>query len=111
MIRSWLRDVAIHDQEYQAEVSIVVAELVANAMTHGDPPIQLHLWQLDHSIRVGIADGSSVVPKLRVVGVESSSGRGLRIVDDVASAWGTELTDRGKLVWADIPGARAPHLP
>ncbi|MGY1501176.1 ATP-binding protein [Streptomyces sp. QTS52] len=96
-------------------VSVIVAELAANAVTHGRVPgrdFELRLTLVTGSVRVEVTDSRSgsrppgprdVRPALPLV----ESGRGLVVVDAVADRW--EVLDReppGKTVRAevDVPG-------
>ena len=108
-VRAWLTLVGPEDPTYRADLAVAVTELVTNAVVHAREPIELHLWRRDGGVRIGVSDGSRTAASLRPPDPESTSGRGLRVVDRLASEWGTEPTDDGKLTWADIPdpvGAR-----
>ena len=92
-------------------VALVVSELVANAVRHGRPPVDLLLRRSGRSIRVEIHD-EAPVPLLRPVEAspEAESGRGLAIVEEVADDAGLEqIPGDGKVAWAqfDQPERRA----
>lgn len=92
-------------------VGLVVSELVANAVRHGRPPVDLLLRRSGRSIRVEIHD-EAPVPLLRPVEAspEAESGRGLAIVEEVADDAGLEqIPGDGKVAWAqfDQPERRA----
>ena len=53
---SWLLDAGRPGAAHIA--SLVVTELVTNAVLHAREPIALHLWRRDDGIRVGVSDGS-----------------------------------------------------
>jgi anti-sigma regulatory factor (Ser/Thr protein kinase) len=84
-----------------ADAELLTSEVVSNAVMHGAPPLVLDVVADDDHLLVRVSDGSEVVPSLLTVDSDpdSVSGRGLRIVQLVASAWGIETTDRGKTVW------------
>ena len=102
-VRSWLSLVGPEDPTYRADLAIAVTELVTNAVVHAQEPIELHLWRRRDGVRIGVSDGSRTVGTLRTSDPESTAGRGLRVVDRLASEWGSNVTDDGKLTWADIP--------
>jgi hypothetical protein len=54
------------------------------------------------ALRVSVSDSSRVVPVLRSPLPTTISGRGLVLVTSIASRWGTELVDDGKLIWAEL---------
>ncbi|WP_432585568.1 ATP-binding protein [Streptomyces sp. HD1123-B1] len=87
-------------------------ELFANAVEHGSAgpadtvTITVTLENRGHELRVEVADGSPVVPRFREAAPTAESGRGLAIVDGLASDWGTEPPDPGsvgKKVWFTLP--------
>lgn len=57
----------------------------------------------DRSLICEVADGSGVSPRLRRAHGEDESGRGLYLVAQLASRWGTRFTrDGGKVIWAEL---------
>lgn len=106
---------------YGSEVSdtacLVVAELAANAVTHGRVPGRdalLRLVRLDGRLRVEVSDTRGERrPALRAAGEGAEEGRGLLIVDALAERWG--VTPRtgapGKTVWAVLRAEGPPVSP
>jgi serine/threonine-protein kinase RsbW len=106
------------DETLDAEVGVVVSELLGNAVRHGEPlpdgTVALRWRTDDGGVEVEVVDGGSARPA--VVGPRrphglATGGRGLRIVHDLATAWGTS-TDRAgrRTVWAALgrmPGRRS----
>lgn len=80
-------------------VVLLTSELVTNAIRHGSGPIRLHVSWDDHGVRVGVADDSPQRPVLRARDRDAPNGRGLQLVDALASAWGAESEATGKTVW------------
>jgi anti-sigma regulatory factor (Ser/Thr protein kinase) len=81
---------------------LLVSELVANAVVHGTGEVLLTVVRRRRSLRVEVSDGSTRLPVLAEGGTLRESGAGLRLVDALASGWGTGArTDGrpGKLVW------------
>ncbi|WP_373463756.1 ATP-binding protein [Streptomyces canus] len=85
-----------------------MAELAANAATHGRVPgrgFRLTLYVVGGTLRIEVTDTrGNQLPQLPAAADESGeSGRGLRIVDALADRWGVAHgpTPR-KTVWAEI---------
>lgn len=85
----------------------VVAELAANAVTHGRVPgrdfgLRLLLLPGD-TLRVEVSDARGD-RRLRIVtNPEEEGGRGLILVWVLARTWGVAERDVGKTVWAELP--------
>ncbi len=98
------------------DITIVVAELVTNALRHALPgpgstqprrPIQLGLLQPGPYVLCAVADPSTAPPVPQAPGSLAETGRGLQIIRALSDAWGyTVLSDTGKVVWATF----APRL-
>ncbi|ADI05590.1 regulatory protein [Streptomyces bingchenggensis BCW-1] len=91
-------------------VAAIVAELAANAATHGRVPgrdFEVRLIRTAHTIRIEVADtlseaGPPTDPAPVAPPPDSETGRGLLLVAAIAARWG--VTDRlgpGKAVWAE----------
>lgn len=81
---------------------LLLTELVSNAVRHSDESIDLRLAIDEHRLRVGVFDESHRLPLPAPVGVESTSGRGLQLIDAMSSGWGVEMEDAGKVVWFEM---------
>lgn len=93
---------------------IVVSELVANAVVHAGKaggPVELRLQPLAGAVAVVVHDASPAPPMRRTARTWEEHGRGLDLVERLASGWGYRRTPEGKAVWADIacPGVRVPR--
>jgi anti-sigma regulatory factor (Ser/Thr protein kinase) len=83
-----------------ATAQLLASEVVANAMVHasGDPILTLDLR--DESIHVEVTDAGPISDLQPLqVNLTSPHGRGLAIVDALASSWGCEPRSGGKAVW------------
>ncbi|MBM7438933.1 SpoIIE family protein phosphatase [Streptomyces sp. HB132] len=87
---------------------LIVSELVTNAVRYGSPPLKLRLI-LDRGLTCEIRDGSTTAPYMKYAGVVDEGGRGLFIISQLASLWGTRFAAEGKTVWSEqaIRGERA----
>jgi anti-sigma regulatory factor (Ser/Thr protein kinase) len=84
------------------DARVVVTELAANAVLHARSPFTVSLGRADSTVRILVRDASPAAP---AVGEESStrpSGRGMRLVDTLASRWGVDVAADGKTVWAEL---------
>ncbi len=81
---------------------LVVSELVTNAITHGRSACKVVLRWGYGSLRIEVADFGPGSPEPQPQSTMRPSGRGLMIVSSVATAWGIDPCDVGKIVWAEI---------
>jgi anti-sigma regulatory factor (Ser/Thr protein kinase) len=89
---------------------LVVSELVTNAIRYGNPPIRLRLIR-DRTLICEVSDGSSTAPHLRRARTYDEGGRGLMLVLQLTSRWGTRQTPTGKTIWTEqaIPAQTCDH--
>ncbi|MHA4778802.1 ATP-binding protein [Streptomyces sp. MSC1_001] len=82
--------------------TLVVSELVTNAIRYGAAPLTLRL--VNHSARLirEVDDAGLAAPHLRHAKAVDEGGRGLLICASPAESWGVRYTDGGKTVWAEI---------
>lgn len=89
-------------------VVLVVSELVTNAVRYGLPPVRLVLSRRARGVRVEVHDAAHDAPAVGAAREVDESGRGMNIVDALASGTGVEQTaGGGKAVYAefDLPDA------
>jgi anti-sigma regulatory factor (Ser/Thr protein kinase) len=84
-------------------VALLVTELVTNAILHAGTPLQLTLEARPHHVRICVEDGSTAEPIPRHYGSDAVTGRGLALVEQLASSWGVDVTPSGKVVWCEVP--------
>jgi anti-sigma regulatory factor (Ser/Thr protein kinase) len=87
---------------------VLVSELVTNALQHGRPDITIKVVVDPPGIGVSVDDEGEHVPEVagRRPADTSPSGRGLLIVDSIATHWGVEphRHEGGKTVWFELRG-------
>ncbi|MFF8958830.1 ATP-binding protein [Streptomyces sp. NPDC014894] len=84
----------------------IVAELAANAVTHAKLPgreFELRLALTPDTLRIEVSDARAErAPIPREATPDAESGRGLFLIEALASSWGTKDRAVGKTVWADV---------
>lgn len=82
-------------------VLLLVSEVVTNAVRHAATPFELTIAVDGSQVTVAVVDHDRAhPPKVRDPGPEDTSGRGLRIVEELATSWGTEpVANDAKRVW------------
>lgn len=86
---------------------LLTSETVANAILHARSAVTVRLRTRNGGLLVDVEDGSPVRPRLRSFTDESATGRGLRLLQGMASEWGVEVAPAGKRVWFMVDGQEA----
>ncbi len=89
-------------QPMSDEVQLVASELATNSVLHAQSSSNVHLKRVGNRLRLEVSDASSVQPVHRHYGVTAATGRGIGLVDAVASKWGTTARSNGKTVWCEF---------
>ena len=102
------------------DAALVTTELVTNAVLHAERDVVLALRPITKGVRIEVTDECpSVLPHVAphstgelfalTLGL---SGRGLRVVSELAARWGVDSTQKTKTVWAElINGQSGPSEP
>lgn len=80
---------------------LLVSELATNAVLHGEGPFEVRVVASGEWVRIEVRDRGDALPRRSPAG-EHGAGRGLRIVDALAAAWGVEPLHAGKAVWFEV---------
>ncbi|MFI1090984.1 ATP-binding protein [Streptomyces sp. NPDC020917] len=99
-----------HDSDAAESVAAIVAELAANAATHGrvaGRAFELTLALGDGLVRIEVSDTRGEVRppepgSIETPAADAESGRGLLLVQALAKEWGVAPRDVGKTVWAEV---------
>lgn len=95
-----------------SDVALIVSELVTNAISHGRGPVRHSLRLMPRpdsrpSLRVEVVDRGAgwdgPAPRTPIADADSCRGRGLHLVDALATEWGHEVLNDGHAVWAEVP--------
>jgi len=101
------------DADGLADVAgLLVSELVTNAVLHARSEVEVRVSSGPTAVRVEVVDGSARQVARRHFSPESATGRGMLLVEALATGWGVEprVTGRrvtGKAVWFEL--ARRPE--
>jgi anti-sigma regulatory factor (Ser/Thr protein kinase) len=82
--------------------ALLVTELVTNAVLHARTAIVLAVDCAPGRVFIRVADRSASVPRHRTYGTDAATGRGIALVDELATSWGVERSPHGKAVWCEI---------
>lgn len=93
----WGLDVS---EDLVTTVALMVSELVTNAVRYasGDG-VELLARRSPGALWVEVGDSDTRVPRLRHATPEDEGGRGLALVQALATSWGSRATLDGKVVW------------
>ncbi|MGW3626553.1 ATP-binding SpoIIE family protein phosphatase [Streptomyces sp. NPDC000880] len=93
----------------QDDLELLASEVVTNALIHAHSEVDVRLREYPDRIRVEVRDSDPHPPVPAAVltmdegsNQESESGRGLLIVEAVASLWGSSPAGRGKTTWFEL---------
>jgi anti-sigma regulatory factor (Ser/Thr protein kinase) len=102
-VRAELADARL-DPDLLADVELLVAELASNAVLHARTGFTVAVDQHGEVVRVQVKDGSNQPPIIRPHQPDAVTGRGLILVDRIATRWGVDPNGRGKIVWVELTG-------
>ncbi len=92
--------------------SLLVSELVTNAIVHARTPFELGIRAGPDGVHVSVRDGSGVLPQPRHYGRAATTGRGMSLVDRMSDRHGTEPDGpAGKTVWFELGAGPAGGAP
>lgn len=85
------------------DATLVIDELVTNAVLHAGTEIEVMLNVLPGRLRLAVADQAPPVPMGRSAHRDDENGRGLALVEALSRRWGViPRRPDGKVVWAVI---------
>ncbi|MBY8881086.1 ATP-binding SpoIIE family protein phosphatase [Actinacidiphila acidipaludis] len=90
-------------------LEMITSEAVTNALIHADSDVGVRLREYDDRVRLEVRDSDAHPPLPSAMSVseedeqaQAEHGRGLVIVDSLATAWGSSPHGRGKTVWMEL---------
>lgn len=97
MLRDWRCD------ELVDSVSLLVSELVTNSVIHAHSEVEVVLHLHTEVLRVEVIDAADEGVHRRAASSDDQSGRGMALIEAVASSWGIDSLLAGKSVWFEVP--------
>ena len=95
------------------DAALIAAELLANAVQHGEPPVVICVTPSTVGIRLEVRDASPRGPIRPVPSTTNMTGRGIALVEALSERWGVDRNPNdGKTVWVDMrltPKAAVPE--
>ena len=100
--RRFVREVlaAWERMEYEEAGTLLVSELVGNAVLHARTPVEVELIESRGGVLLSVTDRSPVLPVVRRHSREAATGRGLWLLDQYSASHGVHRLPEGKSVWA-----------
>ena len=93
---------------FEETVLLLTTELVSNGVQHAMTTMTLSISYDGSCLRVAVSDQNHDIPTLAPGYGTRVHGWGLRLVDLLASDWGTNVEAGGKTVWFELPVADYP---
>ena len=85
------------------DAALIAAELLANAVQHGEPPLVLCVQVEPNRVRIEVQDGSSRSPVRAAPSTTNMTGRGIALIEALSHRWGVDRgPDDGKTVWSEL---------
>jgi anti-sigma regulatory factor (Ser/Thr protein kinase) len=81
---------------------LLTSEIVTNAFLHGRSGARVTLTATADRLRVEVVDDNTRLPQVAPPDREALNGRGLAIVDMLATEWGADSRLQGKIVWFEL---------
>ena len=91
-------------EQFATDAALVVTELATNAIEHARSDFTVSVVGSGTGIRIEVRDWSPLEPRLQKSSPTALSGRGLLLVDALASTWGIVRSGDVKVVWAHLAG-------
>ncbi|MFF2850546.1 ATP-binding protein [Streptomyces sp. NPDC058001] len=80
------------------DAELLISELVTNGLRHGTgPEVAFRLVIGTEFLVLEVRDGSSQLPQVRTAGCDDENGRGMFLVDALATSWGVSAD--GTATW------------
>ncbi|WP_244317411.1 SpoIIE family protein phosphatase [Streptomyces bauhiniae] len=89
-------------EELAFTTELIVSELVTNAVRYAGGPVGLRLARNDVLV-CEVTDPSNTQPRLRRALWSDEGGRGLFLVAQLSTRWGSRYGRSGKTIWAEQP--------
>ncbi|MFJ1590447.1 ATP-binding protein [Kitasatospora albolonga] len=99
------------DPDVVETLELLAGEVIANAVVHTGSGCHVAVSWTGSCLRVEVEDsGPDLVPSPAPIPDDAECGRGLQLVECLATRWGSLPTTTGKTVWFEVDG-RMPEVP
>jgi anti-sigma regulatory factor (Ser/Thr protein kinase) len=88
--------------------ALLTTEVLTNAVVHAQTPIELCVDHLDDAVRISVRDLSRVIPVPRSTSALATTGRGLRLLAELAQSWDVSVDRAGKTLSFTVAGGVDP---
>lgn len=101
-VGGWLKTWGLDDLVDTA--TLLTSEVLTNAVLHARTQLVLTVARLTGGAQIAVRDGSRLVPRQRRHAQDATTGRGLDLLDRLASSWEVTVDDSGKTVSFTLEG-------
>jgi anti-sigma regulatory factor (Ser/Thr protein kinase) len=100
------------DDPLVESAALLVSELVTNAVIHARSEVGLVVSHAGAhaTVRIEVRDSSGRAVRMGSFETDTTSGRGVALVDALAARWGIVNESCGKLVWFELDKDLGTHL-
>ena len=85
------------------DAALVTTELATNAVLHARSDFTVTICRRPGGrVRIAVGDATTLPPRPRRPAPLDGSGRGLGLIEAIATVWGVDLHSAGKVVWAEL---------
>ncbi len=101
--RRFLRE-RLSESELDVDTAVLLtSEVVTNAILHARTPVTVTIHAVPGLVRIAVRDLSPVQPRIHSFSANAATGRGLRLLDQLARRWGVDAAQPvGKIVWFEV---------
>jgi anti-sigma regulatory factor (Ser/Thr protein kinase) len=85
-------------EELRDTAALLTSELVTNSVLHARTEVEITVARLDDGVSIAVSDGSRRAPVRRIQYGESTTGRGVELLEQLAGDWDVTQHADGKTV-------------
>jgi DNA-binding NarL/FixJ family response regulator len=101
--RTLVRDLLNADAEHMvATAELLITELVTNAVVHTSSAPRVEVELFPDRVRVAVQDDDPTPPRPRNPAQDEPGGRGLVLLEELSTRWGSDPVGIGKVVWFEL---------
>ncbi|MGW4893330.1 SpoIIE family protein phosphatase [Kitasatospora sp. NPDC004240] len=82
---------------------LILSELATNAIRYAGGPVTVRMIRTAAALICEVSDSSNTQPRMRRARLTDEGGRGLYLVAQLSTRWGSRYTAQGKTIWAEQP--------